>query len=400
MSSSDRNDLETLMPKLNSSASPLFAPEQNGANSEGARNWRESFPEIVGRSQSLQNVLQLVSKIARSDSAVLIHGESGTGKELIAASLHRLSSRASRRFVAINCGAIPEALLESELFGHERGAFTGAHQRHVGRFEQAAGGTLFLDEIGDMPQRLQVKLLRVLQEKQFTRVGGSDAQNADVRIVAATNLDLNKAVQEGRFRLDLFYRLNVLPIELPPLRERRDDIGDLLHHFLKNTNRVHELERECFFSNDVLNLLVSYDWPGNVRELQNLVERLVVMANGGEIKLEHLPNDYLGRVGATPQGYPGASSITSFPEHSARPVASTSSSTIIYPQDYGELPTHGLNLAEFIEGLENNLILQALERTQNNKQQAAKLLGLNRTTLVERIKKRGLHKIVDLNESA
>ena len=342
-------------------------------------NWRDSFPEIVGRSRPLLSVLETVYKVARSDSSVLIFGESGTGKELIASALHRLSSRSPRRFVALNCSAIPESLLESELFGHEKGAFTGAVSRRAGHFEMAHGGTLFLDEIGDMPMRLQSKLLRVLQEKQFTSVGGTQIKTADVRIVAATNIDLVRAVEAGRFRLDLYYRLNVLPVTLPPLRVRRGDVEDLLGHYLTNANKLHSHNEACFFSPDTIDLLLSYPWPGNVRELQNLIERLVVTSGGGEIRPEDLPEEYRSvSVHSEPNDIPDAPNVA---EHPA--VKKTT-----YPRNFGVLPDAGIDLPQYVESLENQLILQALERTNHNKNQAARLLGLNRTTLVERIKKR------------
>lgn len=365
-------------------------------------NWRDCFPEIVGRSDPMMRALEMVSKVARSDSAVLIHGESGTGKELIAGALHRLSSRASKSFVAINCSAIPENLLESELFGHEKGAFTGASGRHTGHFERADGGTLFLDEIGDMPARLQAKLLRILQEKQYIPVGGTQLKSADVRIVAATNVDLEKAVQEGRFRLDLYYRLNVFPIEMPPLRERRGDVPELLQHFLDMANRTHQLAQPAYFSGSVLEILNAYSWPGNVRELQNLVERVVVLTNGGEVTPEALPAECRSQKlrhsrGASASA--GATSASADRLSAAVPMvgethvfegsgATLDVSRVRYPKDRLELPHDGMSLQQHLEEIENDLITQALSRTQNNKNQAAKLLGLNRTTLVEKIKKR------------
>lgn len=387
MSSADSNS----NPQNPANASSLLFGTSGSEALDPTVNWRECFPEIIGRSRVLQHVLEGVSKVARSDSAVLIFGESGTGKELIASALHRLSTRSNKRFVPINCSAIPENLLESELFGHEKGAFTGAVNRRPGHFEVADGGTLFLDEIGDMPQRLQAKLLRVLQEKQYTSVGGQHLKNVDVRIIAATNIDLNEAVRDGRFRLDLFYRLNVLPVTLPPLRERREDIIDLLDHYLAVANRVHGVQNHCFYSTEVIEFLTAYSWPGNVRELQNLVERLVVMRHGGEILLNHLPSEY-----REPSGNPANLHSQRRTPHDhlvptqfAMPLAAAPRrDEVQVPQTFGSLPNEGLNLANYIEQLENSLIQQALERTSNNKNQAAKLLGLNRTTLVERIKKR------------
>jgi len=386
-------------------------------------DWRSCFPEIIGRSQAMLRVLETVAKVARSDSSVLIFGESGTGKELIASALHRLSSRSDKPFVALNCSAIPENLLESELFGHEKGAFTGADRRRAGRFELAHGGTIFLDEIGDMPINLQSKLLRVLQEKRFTPVGGNESREADVRIVAATHVDLDAAVKKGTFRLDLFYRLNVLPVTLPSLRERSEDIPAFLEHFMEIANRAHPVDVPCFFTPEVIDKLTAYAWPGNVRQLQNLIERLVVLRGGGAISPEHLPREFAevgvmarsesGNLGGlnpdpggewqngerlhrglfpTPHpglGQPGKSAPTG---HILMPRPGVAAAQ--GPANFGELPADGLDMVNYIEELENHLIMQALERTNYNKNQAAKLLGLNRTTLVERIKKR---RILPLN---
>lgn len=375
---------DSMDPKAPHVNSVLFG-ENTGSVSGLSGNWRDFFPEIVGHSPEIQNVLETVYKIAGSDSAVLVYGESGTGKELIASAIHRLSNRSSRQFVPINCSAIPENLLESELFGHEKGAFTGAHVRRPGHFEVADGGTIFLDEIGDMPLRLQAKLLRVLQEKQYTAVGGHLLKKANVRIVAATNIDLHEAIRDGRFRLDLFYRLNVLPVVLPPLRERQDDVVALLHHFLDKANRIHNVSRPCFLSREAIAVLAAYDWPGNIRELQNLIERLVVMIDGGEIKVEHLPPEYResGYFRLEHGSNPTTESIVPAALNHVLPT-----SKVTYPESHGILPDAGINLPKYIEDLENKMILDALQRTNQNKNQAAKLLGLNRTTLVERIKKR------------
>ena len=348
-------------------------------------NCREAFPEIIGRSQAMMQLLPMIFKVSRSDGAVLIAGESGTGKELIASAIHRLSNRASRKFIAINCSAIPEALLESELFGHERGSFTGAHARRQGIFELAHGGTIFLDEIGDMPIHLQAKLLRVLQEKQYSPVGSHELKRADVRIVAATNVDLKRAVEQKNFRLDLFYRLNVLPINVPSLRDRIGDVPLLLDHFLEIAQRKHGLKRPCYFTHEAMETLLGHAWPGNIRELQNLVERLVVVTSGGPITRDLIPQDILSAQLDTPLDQ---DKTPPRPE-----VSSDMSACTALAESVGylmALPAEGLDLASFIEKLENDLILQALERTDNNKQKAAKLLGLNRTTLVERLKKRGI----------
>jgi transcriptional regulator with PAS, ATPase and Fis domain len=354
-------------------------------------NLRESFPEIIGRSPAMSQTLEQVLKIARSDGSVLIHGESGTGKELVASAIHRLSARSTKKFVPINCSAIPESLLEAELFGHEKGAFTGALSKRAGYLEMAKGGTILLDEIGDMPLRLQAKILRVLQEKQFSPIGSTEIKRTDVRIIAATNVDLQQAVHQGVFRLDLYYRLNVLPVYLPSLKDRPEDIADLMHHFLEIANNKHSSQKPCYFSNDLLTTLMSYPWPGNVRELQNLVERLVVLTSGGVIDVGALPPDYV--IAA-----PRARSQVFKPAPQAappqvRPVQDDGQKTSDHV-DLFKLPAEGIDLTKFIEELENSYIMQALELTGHNKNRAAQLLGLNRTTLVERIKKR---KIAPLN---
>lgn len=373
--------------------------------------WVHSFPEIIGRSSAMCAVLECVAKISRSDSSVLINGESGTGKELIAQGIHRLSNRNHKPFIAINCSAIPESLLESELFGHEKGAFTGAIQRHHGVFERANGGTLFLDEIGDMAPALQSKLLRVLQEKTFTPVGGKELCRADVRVIAATHVDLDGAIINGTFRSDLYYRINVLPVTLPALRERSEDIPLLLAYFMEVSNRMHPQQQPCWFTQDASAILSSQAWPGNIRQLQNLVERLVVMRGGGQISVEHLPREFqMARLGQSPMNANDfaasrAANSNSFGVQAQAPLNWKTSASIppsslqslnprpginamTMPDSFGTLPLQGIDLVGFIESLENSLITQALLRTDNNRNQAAKLLGMNRTTLVERIKKR------------
>lgn len=347
-------------------------------------NWRVLFPEIIGKSRAISEILQLVSKVARSNSSVLILGESGTGKELIASAIHRLSERRHHCFVAINCSAIPEDLLEAELFGHEKGAFTGADKKRVGYFGVADQGTIFLDEIGDMPPRLQAKLLRVLQEKKYTPVGSNVVQKVDVRIVAATNKDLEAAVNAKSFRLDLYYRLNVFPVRLPTLAEREGDLELLLEHFVEQMNWIHPQNQSIGFDEQALDLLKKYSWPGNVRQLQNLVERLMITREGGIITPNDLPQEFFEDA---------QKNLKLAKELSIVDASSHLHPTrqhIMYPDQFGDLPRDGINLNNFIEELENNLILQALDRTQNNKNQAAKLLGLNRTTLVEKIKKRNI----------
>lgn len=356
-----------------------FDPHGLERNPLFAGSPRQLFSEIIGKSEAIDSVLSIVGKIARSDAPVLIRGESGTGKELIAKAIHRMSNRASRKMIAVNCSAIPENLLESYLFGHVKGSFTGASKDQKGYFEAAEGGTLFLDEIGDMPLQLQSKILRVLQEKQFLPIGSTESRFADVRIITATHIDLETAVGNGNFRNDLYYRLNVLPVNLPPLRERKGDIKLLLDHQLNLFNQTHSLINPCHFSQEAYAMLERHSWPGNIRELVNLTERLVVLSGGGEITLDSLPPEYrIVKAGAS---------------------AKAQEATFLIPDETPEvinshivdiLPEEGIKLESYIEQLENTLIMQALERTGNNKNQAAKLLGLNRTTLVERIKKRKL----------
>lgn len=314
---------------------------------------------IVGESPQIRQLFDLIHKVADTDSTVLITGESGTGKELVARALHLSSPRAEGAFVAINCGAIPRDLLESELFGHVKGSFTGAHTNREGKVLAARGGTLFLDEIGDMPVELQVKLLRFLQTKTIEPVGSSKSIKVDVRILAATNVNLEEMVRKRKFREDLFYRLNVIPIPIPPLRHRREDIPILLDYFLKKFSREKRRPAEEF-SPEALEVLSRYDWPGNVRELENLVERLVVLVSGSVIELCDLP------------------------EAARQDVDVASSETKI------EAPPLGVNLPEMMSTLEDDMIKRALQATGGNKQRASQMLGLNRTTLIEKMKKRGI----------
>jgi DNA-binding NtrC family response regulator len=305
---------------------------------------------LVGAHGSMQEVFRVVHKVARSSSTVLIYGESGTGKELVARAIHVTSDRRDRPFLPVNVGALPETILEAELFGYEKGAFTGADARKIGLFEQASGSTLFLDEVGELKRDLQVKLLRVLQEREIIRVGGTEPVPVDVRVVAATNRDLEREVREGRFREDLFYRLNVIPIALPPLRERRTDIPLLVEHFLAKHGEPGRARR---IAPEALEALVAYAWPGNVRELESVVERTLLLAEGEVIRLEDLPATVRMR------GRAGGGGI---------PV---------------EIPDGGLDL----DDLERTLILRALEKSGGNVTRAARLLGLTRRTLQYRLEK-------------
>ncbi len=352
-------------------------PSLDAQETSSLHNLKELFPEIVSRSKIMTSVLQLVCKVSRSSSSVLVLGESGTGKELISAALHRLSDRAQFPFVTINCSAIPEDLLEAELFGHEKGAFTGADRKRIGYFGAADKGTIFLDEIGDMPLRLQAKLLRVLQEKQYSPIGSSFPKNVDVRVIAATNIDLENAVKGNKFRLDLFYRLNVLPIKLPSLKEREEDIEFLIDEFLERANRLNSHKASCWFNREAIETLKEFSWPGNVRQLQNLVERLVITKDGCITK-EELPEEFLMKK----------ETVKNLDFSTALRLEHSKEEMLFEIKNLGELPKEGLNLCKFIEDLENSYIKQALLRTGNNKNQAAKLLQINRTTLVERLRKR------------
>jgi DNA-binding NtrC family response regulator len=320
---------------------------------------RYQFDQIIGESDGIKACLSLVERVANSDSTVLVMGESGTGKELIARAIHYNSPRAKGPFIAINCGAIPSELLESELFGHVKGAFTGAISTRIGRFELADEGTLFLDEIGDLDPSMQVKILRALQERVFEPVGSTKSVQVNVRVIAATNVDMEKAVKDGRFREDLYYRLNVIPILIPALRERRTDIPLLLSHFTTQFNRT-KSKSLAGFSQDALNCLVNYPWPGNIRELENLIERLSILKGSGMVEVIDLPPKYK----STAASYAETGSV--------------------------EIPESGLDFNTAVDQFENALILKALEKTGWNKNQAALLLRLNRTTLVEKMKKKGL----------
>ena len=324
---------------------------------------------LVGESLVIQNIFKTIEKVAQTDSTVLITGESGTGKELVARSIHDHSTRASAPWVVVNCGAIPSELLEAELFGHVKGAFTGATQNREGRFESAQGGTLFLDEIGDMPLHLQVKLLRVLQTRQFEPVGTSKTLDLNVRIVAATNRDLEEAVQKRDFREDLYYRLNVIPVKIPSLRERKSDIPLLVHHFIHQFNELtrHTVEAP---SGQIMEALLAYDWPGNVRELENLMERLVILKGQGSVDLSDLPHRIFQK----------------FTE--GRPAGSGATTEWEFPRMV--LPNSGVDLKSIVAAFENHLVDQALQRTSGNKNRASELLQMNRTTLVEKLRKRGL----------
>ena len=308
---------------------------------------------LLGRSRPMLALFQLLDTVARSASTILITGETGTGKEVVARAIHHSSPRRAARFVALNCSAIPETLLEAELFGHVRGAFTGAVGTRQGRIEQAHKGTLFLDEVGTMSTALQSKLLRALQEREFERVGDSHTIKVDVRFIAATNSDLARMVAEGTFREDLYYRLNVIPIELPPLRERRDDIPLLVTHFLEKFSP----EGGMHVSQAAMRALMAYSWPGNVRQLENAIERSVALGAGrNEIDIADLPPE-----------------VQAMPQATATPFV--------------EFPDEGLDLPAYLSSIERDLIMRSLERTGGNRNKAAELLRIKRTTLVEKLKR-------------
>lgn len=341
---------------------------------EGATRSLELFRSLVGSSVAIQRVRKLIEMVAGSDTNVLVAGESGTGKEVVARHIHYHSGRRSKPFVPVNCGAIPPELLESELFGHEKGAFTGAIATRQGRFEMADSGTLFLDEIGDMSLSMQVKLLRVLQERTFERVGSNRSITVDVRIVAATHVDLERAINEGRFREDLFYRLNVFPIETPPLRERAEDLPLLVNDLVERLQ--HEGRGAIRLTAVAMESLRRYRWPGNVRELANLVERLSILYPNGVIDVQDLPEKYRAQelLDAEPEVERGAE-----PE----PLAAE-------PYALSRLPRAGLDLKEHLTGLELSLIRQALDESNWVVAHAAKRLRMGRTTLVEKMRKYGL----------
>ena len=318
------------------------------------------IPDFIGRHPKIVEIFELIESLEGTDSNVLLSGESGTGKEVVAQAIHSHSRRSRKPWVAVNCGAIPANLLESELFGHVKGAFTGASQNRIGRFQMAGNGTLFLDEISELPYDLQVKILRAIQTRQFEPLGSHKSVRLDARIIAATNQDLERAVSEKRFREDLYYRLNVIPVTIPPLRSRKTDIPLLVRHFVDRFAKRNEKKIQGI-SEEVMKVLVEYHWPGNVRELENLIERIVVLKRKeGVIEIKDLPIQHFQQVRLD------------------RFVANV------------QLPEDGLDFNDAVNQFENELILQALQKTSGNKNQAANLLNLNRTTLVEKLKRKNL----------
>ncbi len=316
---------------------------------------------LVGNSNAIKKILALIDKVSKANSTVLVTGESGTGKELVARLIHEKSPRNSKPFIPVNCAAIPSELLESELFGHEKGAFTGATYSRPGRFELANGGTIFLDEIGDMPLHLQVKILRVIQERTFERIGGIKPVKVDIRVIAATNKNLEQEVKEGRFREDLYWRLNVVPIGIPPLRERKEDIPILCNFFINKYASSFGYKIEL--SAEVIETFLNYHWPGNVRELENLIERLYVLNEGGKISVDDLPEKIK--------------------------YSENKFNRELIPEELNPFSS-GIDLNEMIREYEKKLILHALNVNNWIKSRAAKYLNINRTTLIEKMKRLGI----------
>ncbi|MHB1285221.1 MAG: sigma-54 interaction domain-containing protein [Leptospirales bacterium] len=330
---------------------------------------------FIGESRRILRLLDMVDRVARTDSTLLITGESGTGKERIARMIHERSPRVRHPFIPVNCGAIPEGLIESELFGHEKGAFTGASNQRAGRFELAEGGTLFLDEIGELPLNLQVKLLRVLQEKVYERVGASQPRKANVRILAATHRNLERMVRDAAFREDLFYRISVIPIEIPSLRERIEDLPILIRFFVDRW--VDESRGDpVVFSENAMEVLCRYPWPGNIRELENLVERFLVLKAGESVQPEDLPEKVI-----SPQSPDGV--LGSLP---SRDPAEGQRDPLLLPPP-PSLDGNGINLPKYLLDLEREMIEKSLARFGGNKTRASAFLGINRTTLIEKMKR-------------
>ncbi|WP_158134109.1 sigma-54 dependent transcriptional regulator [Vibrio navarrensis] len=365
---------------------------RKGVNVVASARKNTLFRSLVGQSMGIQEVRHLIEQVADTEANVLILGESGTGKEVVARNIHYHSTRRNGPFVPINCGAIPPDLLESELFGHEKGSFTGALTTRKGRFELADGGTIFLDEIGDMPMAMQVKLLRVLQERCFERVGGNATLKANVRVIAATHRNLENMIDDEKFREDLYYRLNVFPIEMPALKERKEDIPLLLQELMSRLQA--EGGQPICFTPRAINSLMEHDWPGNVRELANLVERMVILYPNSLVDVNHLPTKY--RYSDIPEFQPELSSFASveeqerdvlediFSENFDFSEKSDFDSNLNAPQS---LPPEGVNLKELLAELEVNMINQALEAQGGVVARAADMLGMRRTTLVEKMRK-------------
>lgn len=370
---------------------------RKGVNVPSSSRKNTLFRSLVGQSHGIKEVRHLIEQVSDTEANVLILGESGTGKEVVARNIHYHSARRNGPFVPINCGAIPPDLLESELFGHEKGAFTGAITSRKGRFELAEGGTLFLDEIGDMPMPMQVKLLRVLQERSFERVGGNTTIRVDVRVIAATHRDLETMISDESFREDLYYRLNVFPIEMPALRDRKDDIPLLLQELM--TRMESEGAQPICFTPRSINSLMEHEWPGNVRELANLVERMIILYPNSLVDVNHLPTKY--RYSDIPEFQPEYNNIESVEEQERDVLQdifsedfSFDSNDLFHDHENApqSLPPEGVNLKEMLAELEVNMINQALEAQGGVVARAADMLGMRRTTLVEKMRKYNLQR--------
>lgn len=348
----------------------------------------DAFYGIIGRSLAMQRLFKLIGKLAEdSSSTVLIQGESGTGKELVAKAIHQHSPRSAHHFVPVNCAAIPDDLLESELFGHTKGAFTGAVGPKIGRIEYANGGSLFLDEIGDMKPVLQAKLLRVLQEREFEPVGGLKPIPVDVRVIAATHCNLEQMVAEGRFREDLYYRLNVIPLSIPPLRERVEDIPLLVEYFVQLIGKSKKTPLRGF-DQTALRALTAFPWRGNVRELENLIQHMSILYGGSMVRYHDLPDKY--RDGVPPVIQSCTGELQPLADDVSRPEQLLLFSSIPPPAIQDNWPESGIDFNTLVNDFETQLIVQALKMTQGNKKEAARLLNLKRTTLLEKIKKKEL----------
>lgn len=369
----------------------LFHEHYNRLRDVGGIRDYNMFHSLVGRSPAIEKIRRMMGQVAAKEVSVLITGESGTGKEVVARNLHLNSSRAEQPFVPINCGAIPRELLESELFGHVKGAFTGAISDRTGRFELADGGTLFLDEIGDMPLSMQVKLLRVLQERSFERVGGAKTIQTDVRILAATHKDLETMIEMGQFRQDLYYRLNVFPMEMPPLRERAEDVPLLINELISVMER--EKRGSVRFNSAAIDCLCRYHWPGNVRELANLVERMAILFPHGIVGVNDLPEKF--RIAVEPMLAPRAADpAATVPSsaQSAKPQPVTEPEPEPETEAASLLPLNGIDLKEYLTNLEKDLIEKALDDSEGVVARAADRLHIRRTTLVEKMRKYNLSK--------
>lgn len=367
------------------------------AGSEIRESSRKLARDLVGNSAQIEAIRRLIAQVAPAEASVLILGESGTGKEVVARGVHKFSARASGPFVPVNCGAIPGELLESELFGHEKGAFTGAISSRQGRFEMASGGTLFLDEIGDMPLQMQVKLLRVLQERCFERVGSNKTQNCDVRVIAATHQNLEERVEAGEFRMDLFYRLNVFPIDIPPLRQRVEDVPALVRRFVDVMER--EQRGSVTMDDEAMACLMRYPWPGNVRELSNLVERLAILHPDTRVRVSDLPPKFVSDRSAVDGD--GTDVVLRGEQAAAMGLLARINDDSVLAPDLSEpaaasapsddapvlLDGSGMDLKTHLADLERSLMVQALEQTDWVVARAAKMLNLQRTTLVEKMRK-------------